>query len=247
MQRVEGAHCQCDPFCRRKPLPHSPFCKAHQQRCWRKAPLSGAEPLYSPDGYNRFKGIKDSNNCYAYALDYDELPEKCTKEDCNAPFPQPGLASGYPKWSEVNGKRCPDVLARVLGDVPGSHMTNFTKKCRKGTRKVAFVVDPKEDYHVYRQDKNQYWSHKPGSTDVTNRDAMGRPIYDPQLAARSTSESKLKYTHFCGYVCVPTRRHRLKRSLGGRRMPQTRHLGGTHHLKRSTRKRSTKKKSTKTR
>jgi len=211
------SRCQCDPQCRRPPAPKSPFCKMHQRRCWRKAPLSGYEPLYDPDNYNQFDGLKNSNNCYAYALQYDELPEKCTKQQCAAPFPQPGLSSGYPKWSDVKGKRCPDVLARVLGDIPGSKLARFTQKCKRGTRKVAFVVDPKEDYHVYRQDKNGYWSHKPGSMEVTNMDAMGRPIYDPRLAGRNNPDSKLNYTHFCGYLCVPARRHRLTRAGGTRK------------------------------
>jgi len=65
-------------------------------------------------------------------------------------------------------------------------------------------VDPDEDYHFYRQDKNRYWSHKPGGTEVTNKDATGRDIYDPALASRNYTdkESSLDYDTFCGYFCL---------------------------------------------
>ena len=185
--------------------------------------MSGSERPYDPDRYNRYAGLKNSNNCYAYAMEYDELPSHCTKEKCNAPFPQPGLSAGHKGWTSVKGKRCPDVMARVMGDVPESYLADFTQRCKKGMRKVAFVVDPKEDYHVYRQDAPRkgdiigYWSDKPGSTEVKQVDTSGRLIYDPQLAARHAPDSRLNYTHFCGYLCVPATKPKLTRSKGGKR------------------------------
>jgi hypothetical protein len=70
--------------------------------------------------------------------------------------------------------------------------------------KAAVVTDEKEDYHFYRQYSNGYWSHKPGSTDVTNKDATGRFIYDPQLASRKYHKSSLNYRNFCGFFCFNT-------------------------------------------
>ena len=95
--------CQCDPQCKNPPLERSPFCKKHQYYCPRKAPLSGAELPFGAYRYNKYAGIQDSHNCFAYAFDYVHLPKKvCTKEKCDLPYPQPGRASGYPKWSKVN-------------------------------------------------------------------------------------------------------------------------------------------------
>ena len=37
----------------------------------------------------------------------------------------------------------------------------------------------KNDYHWWRDNKVQLWSHKPGSTDVTNVDASGKKIKNP--------------------------------------------------------------------
>jgi hypothetical protein len=103
-----------------------------------------------------------------------------------------------------------------MGDVTGSSLTTFEAKCPAGTRKIAMVADENEDYHLYRQDSNKKWSHKPGATDVISYDATGRPIYDPELASRYYPKSGLHYDQFCGYLCIPaTKKHKLRR--GGQR------------------------------
>ena len=210
--------CQCDPKCLDPPLEGSAFCKKHQS-CTAISPLSGNEPSYNPIEWNEHKGVKEAHNCFAYSYGFMDMPQipKCTKESCPISFPQPGRASGYPKWSKIKGKRCPDIISRALGDVPGSKRVSFTQRCPKGMRKVAFIADPKEDYHVLRQDKKGSWSHKPGSTEVTNVDASKRPIVNPELANFDYPDSGLNYKHFCGHVCIPaTKKHRLRRT-GGKR------------------------------
>jgi hypothetical protein len=195
--------CQCLPTCEKPPLQNSPFCADHIKFCPRKSPMSGFEPEFNPDLYNKHKGVKEALNCFAYAFDYKSLPKHCTKNVCAVPFPQPGRASGYPKWSKVKGKRCPDLLARLFGDVPDLKITSFEKQCPKKYSKIALVVDEDEDYHFYRQDSNGYWSHKPGATAVTHLDATKRPIYDPELASRLYPDSGLHYDEFCSYLCAP--------------------------------------------
>jgi hypothetical protein len=207
--------CQCTPECKLPPLKGSPFCRIHKNKCSRTAPLSGHELVYSPDKYNIYNGIKSSNNCYSYALGYTSIPKSCTVYKCDKSYPQPGRASGYPKWHAVNGKRCPDVIARTMGDISGVTLSSFTQKCPANTRKVAVVTDPVRDYHWYRQDTNGYWSHKPGGSDVSRLDATQRPIYDPALASRKYP--KLNYKNFCSYLCIPIKSHYKIRRSGGRR------------------------------
>jgi len=218
--QVMVARCQCDPKCKRPPLPSQPFCSVHQISCLRTAPLSGYEPPYAPSRYNKTRRVKDSHNCFAYAFDYIDLPSEteCNETTCATPFHQPGTKSGYPKWSKIKGKRCPDLFARLRADIPGIKMSSFTRKCPRGTSKIAVVVDPKEDYHFYRQDADGYWSHKPGGTRVRRTDAKGHLIYDPSLAARDYVEgsSHLNYSRFCGYMCAP-RTKTLKFKRGGDR------------------------------
>lgn len=213
------ARCQCAPECKQPPLSQSPFCEHHRIRCPRISPLSGDEPRYRPEKYNKTRRIRDSHNCFAYAFDHLEIPpeEECNEKACPVPFHQPGRRSGYPKWSEVKGKRCPDLISRLRADIHGIETTTFTRKCPKGTSKIALVVDPSEDYHFYRQDSNGYWSHKPGAMPVTNLDATGRLIYDPALATRKyvSKSGDLDYTEFCSYMCAP-RRKSLRFKRGGR-------------------------------
>ena len=211
-----NGRCQCSVDCKNSPLDNSPFCANHIKFCPIQSPMTGYEPKFQPDLYNNYNGIKEAQNCFAYAFDYKRLPKKCTKDSCPIPFPQPGRASGYPRWSKVKGKRCPDLLGRLLGDVPSLKMSSFEERCPNKYSKIAYVVDEDEDYHFYRQDSNGYWSHKPGATNVTRIDATGRPIYNPQLASRLYPGTGLHYDNFCGYLCAP-RDRRLTLKRGGRR------------------------------
>jgi len=224
------SRCQCLPGCRQPPMKGSPFCASHQT-CSRRSPTTGWEPDYHPERYNRLKGDRESHNCFAYAFDYLQRPKGCTDSSCPIPYPQPGRASGYKTWSKMDGKRCPDLMARLMGDIPGIQIgATFEAPCPKGMRKIATVVDPKEDYHFYRQDRSGMWSHKPGGRPVTNKDGSGRPIYDPALAHRVTEEANLNYKQFCGYQCVPVVRHGKKTTFrlgrGGRRSSRRVHLSG---------------------
>jgi hypothetical protein len=199
-----------------------------------KAPLSGSEPAYNPARYNGKFPVKDSHNCFAYAFNVMDVPpaEICNEKECNAPFHQPGRKSGYPKWSEVPDKRCPDLVARLKADVPGLTLSSFTRRCPRGTSKIGLVADPDNDYHFYRQDKRRkdsglsLWSHKPGATNVTDLDASKRPIYNPELADRNYTKNggHLDYTHFCAFLCAPRKKsHTFKRGGGrgvGRRVTQ---------------------------
>lgn len=226
------SRCQCMPSCKNPPIENSSFCEEHSRFCPRRAPISGYEPDFNPDIYNKYPGVKESLNCFAYAFDYQKLPhiKQCTKESCPIPFPQPGRASGYPKWSKVKGKRCPDLRSRLFGDVPSLKSATFESSCPKKYSKIALVVDEDEDYHFYRQDSNGLWSHKPGATDVTHLDATKRPIYDPQLASREYSDSGLHYNEFCGYLCAPKHKKlQFKR-------------GGNYTKKRRSKRRITRKK-----
>jgi len=207
--------CQCDPQCTNKPLPNLPFCKKHMSKCTRKAIPSESTPPYQPELFNKHEGVQRSLNCYAYAMGYRRLPKSCTLNVCDETYPQPGRTSGYPDWSKVKGKRCPDILARIMGDIPAAKMSTFTAKCPRKSRKIAVVADAGQDYHFYRQDADGYWSHKPGATKVTRLDTSGRPIYDPFLAERDNKVSNLNYKHFCGYMCIPSDKNKIKLRRGG--------------------------------
>ena len=199
--------CQCFSGCKNRALEDSPFCFLHKDQCPRMSPLSRYEPDYDPDFWNSHYNIKETHNCFAYAFNINDKSQmiKCDNENCDIPFHQPGIASGYPRFKSTKAKTCPNMMARILGDNPKVQMAKFQDKCPAGTSKIALIVDGDEDYHFLRQDSNGYWSHKPGGRKVTNVDASDKKIYDPALANFNYKEKDghLNYDNFCSYMCVP--------------------------------------------
>jgi hypothetical protein len=160
------------------------------------------------DVWNSKKPLKESHNCFAYAMNGIDpnLVKECKDDkDCNVGFHQPGYAAGFGKFSDQNEKGCGDMVSRLWGDNPKIRASSFVERCPYQTSKIALIVDPKRDYHFLRQDPDGYWSHKPGAMDVTRLDATDRPILRPDRATFIYTKHKepLTYTKFCGYFCVP--------------------------------------------
>jgi hypothetical protein len=171
-------------------------------------PTSGFEPVLDMKAWNTKDPLRESHNCFAYAMNAvdGKLIQKCKDDpECNVGFHQPGYASGFKRFSEQKEKGCGDMVSRVWGDNPKIVASSFYEKCPYKTSKIALIVDPKRDYHFLRQDPDGYWSHKPGAMDVTRKDASGRPILRPDRAFFLYTKHKqpLMYTRFCGYFCVP--------------------------------------------
>jgi len=185
---------------------------------------SGSEPAYNPSRWNP-PLILNSHNCYTYFLN-DHVPytiERCEREcrrnnscnnnkidECKQFKPQPGYYAkmrGSPFKKEYT---CSNMNRNILNDNKNIIETTFEGKCPKNYYKGAMVIDPGKTYHFYRQDNNMRWSHKPGTLPVTNVDASGNLIYNPQYADRDYKKNKnsgLKYAKFCKYYCVPKNSH----------------------------------------
>jgi hypothetical protein len=188
------------------------------------SPTNGFEPRLNITAWNGKKELKESHNCFAYAMNGidPKLVKECKDdEECNVGFHQPGYAAGFGKFTNQNEKGCGDMVSRMWGDNPRVQASSFSEKCPYETSKIALIVDPKRDYHFLRQDPDGYWSHKPGAMDVTRLDASNRPILRPDRALFMYTNHKdpLMYTKFCGYFCVP-------RSRSVHMMSQVRQQGG---------------------
>ena len=155
------------------------------------SPKSGSELEYNPNLWNDNYNIKNSHNCYTYALG------KIVK-GLNSKA-QPGYASGF---NHIDDKDydCKSFRKRLKKDSPGSYLEKFDNSCLPGFYKVFLALDPQNDYHWYRQDNNSYWSHKPGSTDVINIDASGKKINNPLIANRKYDS--LNYNKPCFFACI---------------------------------------------
>ncbi len=157
------------------------------------SPLSGYEPSYNPNYWNNNKNIKNNNNCYSYSVNYKN--HKFGK-------PQPGYFSKF-NHIQNNQYKCVSFFKRILNDIPSVYLTSFKQKCKKGFHKAFFAIDSNKnehDYHFYRQDNNQLWSHKPGTTNVINYDAQYKIIKNPLKANRN-------YIHYnydkpCFFFCI---------------------------------------------
>ena len=217
--------CQCLASCRNPSLPKSAFCKEHQKQCPRVSPLSGWEPVYNPAFWNKKKAIQYTHNCYSYAMNiYDTRQvKKCLErvakgDECFSAFPQPGAFSQYSKFSESGEKSCTNMKFRIFGDNPNVKTATFEEKCPEKTSKIALVVDKRNDYHFFLQNRDGFWSHKPGGQPVTNLDAAGHLIWDPHLSFLNytaiNANSHLNYEDFCSYLCVP-RAKPLNMKVGG--------------------------------
>ena len=155
------------------------------------SPPSGSELPYNPKLWNNNEEIRSTHNCYTYALGkiVQGLDSKA----------QPGYASGYEHIND-DEYECKAFRERLKRDSPGSYLEKFDNSCLPGFYKVFLALDPKNDYHWWRQNKDQLWSHKPGSTDVTNVDASGKKIKNPLIANRNYSS--LNYYKPCFFACI---------------------------------------------
>jgi hypothetical protein len=136
-------------------------------------------PLYEPDWWN-VSTRQPFNNCYNYATNYRTNS-----------FAQPGRAAG----AMYNSLTCQEVRAGAVADELIDR-PSAGNKCPKEGHLVALVVWPGVDYHWYRKGRDGKWTHKPGSTPVTNLDNSGNLINDPRSADRGG------YTDFCTFMIV---------------------------------------------
>jgi hypothetical protein len=155
------------------------------------SPLSNSELDYDPNLWNNNIEIKNSHNCYSYAL--GKIVKKLKSKA------QPGYASGYNhiKNSDYN---CKNFRERMKKDSPGSYLEKFDNPCYPGFYKIFLALDPGNDYHWWRQDSNSYWSHKPGSSKVSNLDGSNKVIINPLLSNRN-----FKYRNYhkpCFFACI---------------------------------------------
>lgn len=159
-------------------------------------PVSGWELEYEPDLWN-YSPVQYGTNCYSYALDNQVHPDSNTLW-----YMHPGAAAGYTLTRD--NLNADTIVAYVKADATALGFT-FTEikrdeYCPTGSYKVALVIAQGEDYHWYRQNLDGTWSHKPGQTAVTDKDANQSTILNPETADRDYSYAD--YSEFVGFFRV---------------------------------------------
>ena len=174
------------------------------------SPTTGDEPKYEPKKWNSNPNIKNSHNCYTYALDdiNENSIDFCNNNSelrCRYIKPQPGHYTGNYDNSNMT---CNSLKKRTKMDNPSLYDIDFYSKCKDNHYKIALFTDPYIMYHFYRQDNNGYWSHKDGYSKASNLDYNGYLINDPRNANRTSNNNKYNYSDFCGFMCVPSNKQK---------------------------------------
>jgi RHS repeat-associated protein len=160
-----------------------------------KSPLRAPKLAYDPKFWNN-DSIRNSNNCYSYAINRPYISQI---DGVNDGKPQPGEYAGKP-WYGSDGKGsldCQTIEQAVLAD---GLTRSTTSKCAAGSHRAVLVIAPEKDYHWYREDVQGSWSHKRGNLPVSDVDASGQKISDPETANRNYGVSNYSVT--CGTFCA---------------------------------------------
>ena len=152
---------------------------------------------WDPDFWEGQLGqISSGTNCWGYAID--------------RPFEKgnPGGASGFGSQS------CARLIANAKSEglIEPDPEGQCGGRCPKGHYKVqVFLSDEfwgRRDFHWYRQDDDDHWSHKRGSQYPSRTDASGNVLICPKEQDRDYGDGGRNYSAYCGTLCVPDRRSR---------------------------------------
>ncbi len=176
----------------------------------RVLPLGGYEPPYEPDFWNKSFETQNTANCYAYAVlqvcskyPFCKIqPGEISRASRDKPFLRKvvnAIEKAY--GDDLNANFIISQVKKDLGKGRIIYKTTADATPPKGFRKVALVVAPNEDYHWYMQNAEGFWSHKPGVTEVTNKDASGEIIWNPEKSDRNY-KNFVNYREFSGYFMV---------------------------------------------
>lgn len=156
--------------------------------------LISDSPIYDPSSFDH---IKQTHNCYDYAMNNTNKQSEKTHP-------------GYKKLgNDLEGSKvhtCAQMEYRLSLDHPELEKIEYEKECPKGKYKIGMMIDPYDDYHFIRQDRNGNWSHKPGSSHVRNTDFSNKLLVDPTSADFNYQSNGLNYTKKCGFYCIATRK-----------------------------------------
>lgn len=148
-------------------------------------------PIYNPNLYVGDK--KNTHNCYDYAMNNSNIQSEKT---------HPGYTKLGNDLEGSNVRTCEQMEERLKMDHPELQKILLYKECPPGKYKIGMMIDPNDDYHFIRQDRNGQWSHKPGSSNVRNTDFSNSLLIDPSKADFNYKEESLNYTKKCGYYCI---------------------------------------------
>lgn len=162
--------------------------KIFKESC-ENTPIIGPDTIPNFDPNNDDQGCFEveqwNNNCYNYGNDI-----------VTNTFAQPGKGTEQ-KWKE---NTCEDVKRAAISDGLQWIGTEYPSEAPASGHYIALLIWPDTNFHWIRLDSNNLWSHKPGGTEITNKDNNGNFISNPSIQDFSP------WSHFCGYfLTVPSK------------------------------------------
>lgn len=140
----------------------------------------------------------DDNNCYNYGTNSQ-----------NNKYAQPGWTDPLQRsWAGMGtltaAELCAEITLRAVKDglevVQGSATVGDPEP--DDPNLIALVVKTGWDYHWYRRDGNDEWSHKPGGGDARTYHGAGSEAAGPKVTDPRDSTQTEDYNTFCGYFTV---------------------------------------------
>lgn len=161
----------------------------------RGMPTGGGEYPYQPSFWNDPANIYRAN-CYGYMLNR-------IASDTSDPYAGYLFQPGYRTGNYYTSLTKTAIIKAVKSDMADLGRTirssSYSEVPGPNEYKVALVI-ASNDYHWYRQDSDGGWSHKPGLTELTYKDASGHYISDPRTCDRNYSYAN--YSTWGGYYIV---------------------------------------------
>lgn len=152
--------------------------------------LVSDSPVYNPTVFDK---NRLTHNCYDYAMNNTRKQSEKT---------HPGHTVLGNDLEGSNVRSCAQMEMRLELDHPELEKVSYETECPKGKYKIGMMIDPDDDYHFIRQDKDGTWSHKPGSANVRNTDFNNKLLEDPTKADFNYVSNGLNYTKKCGFYCI---------------------------------------------
>lgn len=174
-------------------------------------PIAAGDFDFNNKAWNK-KDLRLATNCYLYSMNFKKNPLTNKKYSYKNGIigAQPGDFSKYIEPLHGNGIEKSSVMGRVMSDMGNigfsikevkkkkihkkiknkkTHLVYMVVTNNSGFEKVIdhenkYVLYVIADYHWYRQDKDGYWSHKPGQSKVTRVDSEGKKIKDPSKCSK---------------------------------------------------------------
>ena len=155
-------------------------------------------------------------NCYAFAMQWDKNP---VDGEIFQQRPLPGqIAYGFDsnvadKWVDLLLEGTPDEQKSFFKEMLSADTAAVGMECKEvdanykpqnGEWVIAMATtenifeNPGSDidFHFWRKGENGEWLHKPGVTEVLDKDSSGKLIFDPEKCDRGM------YEHFLGYFAI---------------------------------------------